>query len=54
MTKSELDVISKIRSRKDPELALSIVMKITLDYLAQIESSQTEPAAHQQEFCVAV
>ena len=54
MEKNELDVIKKVRSSKDPELALSIVMKITLDYLAQIESSQTEPAASQQEFCVAV
>jgi hypothetical protein len=42
MAYSEIDVINKIRESKDPDRALQIVMKITLDYLAQTESAQAE------------
>ena len=54
MLHREIEVLNKIRGSKDPELAMQLVMKITLDFLTQLESSQTEPAAPQQEFCVAV
>lgn len=53
MEKNELDVIKKVRSCKDPELAMQLVMKITLDFLTQLESSQTKSVADQTETAVA-
>ena len=49
MPTNEFDIIRKIRSSKNPELAMQIVMRITLDYLTQLEAAQTELVVHPQE-----
>lgn len=53
MLHSEMDVLNKIRDSSDPELAMQIATGIILSHLMQRESSQSQSAVLQQEFCAA-
>ena len=54
MVHNEIDVINKIRERKDPERAMQIATEIILDYLMQRESSQSQSAVPLPEPGVAI
>ena len=44
MSQWEINVITKIRNSKDPDLALQIATEIVTDYLIQKESSRSQLA----------
>jgi hypothetical protein len=54
VSQSEMDIINKIRSRNDPDLALKIATEIVIAYLTQKESSQSQQAYLLPEPCATI
>lgn len=51
MSQGEIDIITKIRNSKDPDLAIKIATEIVITYLIQKESSRSQSACLQPESC---
>jgi hypothetical protein len=49
VSQGEIEVITKIRNSKDPDLALQIATEIVISYLMQKESYRSQSACHQPE-----